>query len=416
MKTKSLITLTVAIFMIFQSCQEKKKPVFLTENEIQKTMTYSTLEDLQKANPDSVLKINLDNRGLKEIPAIVYTFPNLKELSLKGNEIESIQPDIKRLENLQAFDLSTNSMDRNKSFDQMRLVELAFVYKNNGETEQYEKIINDTEHLTATIAEEINADCATGWGRVIPPWEYSRTEIGFIPKKNAGDPDLIEVKSASDISPDLTLRDELLNINLAYLVCYDYPGKGQHDAFFGYNAAPIGPSSKINDKDFSFNQNFIVNESDEPALKSIPIFNGLGSGTEGVIMNCVIYNVSNKNDQKVAQVFESGKKGLDILNVATPAISIVSSIADEALRIIRSNHNNIEIHNVKLGLHFNDNGTDLQLRQGTYIAMNVPKCIDGQLFEFDWSNYEFNRTNGKLKGKGNTSIKQNYIVFTVTKK
>jgi|GEM_PF-4482747 len=416
MKSKCYTILPIIIIVLIGSCTPPKPKksicISLTEEELQKAKTYTTIEDLEKANPDSVFKIKLDSVGLTEIPDIVYRFPNLQKISLEGNEIKSIQPEIKQLD-LQSLQLTKSEVG---SLNNKTRIELAYIYKNNGEIEQYNQLINDTEHWTATVADELEAECVDFWGRPIPPWEYSRTEIGFVPTKNSGDPDLIEIKSASAIPPDLTLKDQLLNINLAYLVCYDYPAKGQHNAFFGYNASPIGASTKIDDKDFSFNQNFIVNESDEPALKSIPIFNGLGSGTEGVKMNCVVYNVSNKNDQKVAQVFNAGKKGLDILQIATPAVSIVSSLADEALKIIQANHNNIPIHNVELGLHFNDNGTDLQLRQGTYIAMSVPNCVEGHTLTFNWSDYTFNRTNGKLQKKNNSRIKQNYIVFTISKK
>lgn len=441
MKALSAILTLCFCLCLFDSCQQKRdqqKTTYLPVGESGQVRRFTTIRELETANPDSVFQIDLKDQGLKTIPSIVFSFSNLRELNLEGNEITHIPPSISKLQQLQELNLQENNIefvsneikdlrnlqsvlltDENEnagSYYSKKRLELAYIYKDLGEFAQYEQIMNDDKHLTASVEEEINAECTSPWGREIPPWEYSRTEIGFVPMKISGQPNGISVESATAITPDLTLKNKRVNVNLAYLVCYNYPGRGVHNAFFGYNASPIGTSTVIADKDFTFNQTFAVNESDEPALKAIPIFNGLGTGNEGVLIKCVVYNVSNKNDQKVTQVFESGKKGLDILNVATPAVSMVSGIADEAIKIIKSNHDNIPIHDVTLGLHFNNNGTDLQLRQGTYIVMNVPRCIEGQPFDFHWSDYQFDRTTGKLKGINDSPIRQNYLVFTITKK
>ena len=59
----------------------------------------------------SVTKVKLSNRGLNEIPTIVFQLPNLKQLDLSRNTICSLPRDILDMTQLEVLDLSKNFLE-----------------------------------------------------------------------------------------------------------------------------------------------------------------------------------------------------------------------------------------------------------------------------------------------------------------
>jgi Leucine-rich repeat (LRR) protein len=74
---------------------------------------YPKLEQVLKMHPDSVLYLDLSKRKLKSIPAIVYTFKNLKGLNVSKNGISELNDSIFLLKNLEELELGKNKF---KSF------------------------------------------------------------------------------------------------------------------------------------------------------------------------------------------------------------------------------------------------------------------------------------------------------------
>lgn len=369
--------------------------------------------------------IDLSNSKIDSIPPEFTSFKNLRTLYLDNSKVKYVPDELMGLDSLTSIQWSGTEFPISKDsilnqtwspnfisteFDEQTVAQAAYVYKKIGEDEVFSELISAYEPKEKLS--ELNRSCR----RTPKLWEYKRIEVGFIPKPKKGDEKIIGISSATSIEPDLTLRNKKLNFNLSYLRASDYPGKGLHNVFFGYNVTTIGSSPNPN-SEFSFNQNFQVQESDEPSLRSVPVFNGLSSGKDGVLINCSVVNVSNKNDETLSKVFQAGKDGLNILGIgqANPALKMVTGIADEALKLIKSSHENIPIHDIKLGLHFNHNGVDMQLREGSYVVLGIPNCINGLPYNFTWNNFEFNRETGKLQGKNGVKIDLNYLVFTVNK-
>ena len=71
-----------------------------------------TFFSLQEAmlHPDSVFKLTLSKKKLKEIPAQVFTFKNLQILNLSKNSLKEIPAIINQLQNLQDLNLSGNEI------------------------------------------------------------------------------------------------------------------------------------------------------------------------------------------------------------------------------------------------------------------------------------------------------------------
>ena len=63
------------------------------------------------ANPDKVYRLNLSKSKLREIPADVFRFKNLRELDMSRNRIDSIPPAIAELTHLSSLNLSANDLE-----------------------------------------------------------------------------------------------------------------------------------------------------------------------------------------------------------------------------------------------------------------------------------------------------------------
>lgn len=62
-------------------------------------------------NPDKVYRLNLSKTRMKDIPADVFKFKNLRELDLSRNRIDSIPAAIGDLQNLTSLNLSSNNLE-----------------------------------------------------------------------------------------------------------------------------------------------------------------------------------------------------------------------------------------------------------------------------------------------------------------
>ena len=81
----------------------------LEAEELKDVKTFFTLGEAL-AQPDSVLKLSLRGKKLKEIPAEVFTLRNLQVLILSKNHIKELPAAIENLKSLQELDLSNNDL------------------------------------------------------------------------------------------------------------------------------------------------------------------------------------------------------------------------------------------------------------------------------------------------------------------
>jgi len=81
----------------------------LEPEELKLVKTYFSLQDAL-LQPDSVIKLSLKGKKLKEIPPEVFTLNNLQVLILSKNQVKEIPADIAKLKSLQELDLSNNDL------------------------------------------------------------------------------------------------------------------------------------------------------------------------------------------------------------------------------------------------------------------------------------------------------------------
>lgn len=98
--------LSLLIFLIF--CQSTiANGQLLDSSALSQQKTFYSLQDAL-VNPDSVFKLNLSKKKLKEVPKEVFVFKNLQVLNLSKNSFKEIPQQIGDLKNLQDFNASNN--------------------------------------------------------------------------------------------------------------------------------------------------------------------------------------------------------------------------------------------------------------------------------------------------------------------
>lgn len=428
--------IAVCLFMLLvTSCSHCGHQRINLEAEEFESLDWSTSVSGKRSDILNTYKLDLSNQGLTEIPENVYRMENLIMLDLSGNSIQELPSELGRLHNLRSLNVSDNPITKvsteitslsqltdlisqpEEGYLQLEsnadytVLDEAIALLNLGEVDYAEGLLQ-SGYLKESYDEYQKLEC-----RSRPPYRYSNHQVGYITAGPTGFADIVE---ASAITSDPSLRNQRLNINLAFLRAYDYPGRGEHNAFIQFRCSTIGTNPGP-DQDFNYTRNFEVNENDAPALKSIQVFNGLFVGSDGIQFNCEVINISNKRDERIARIFGGLQDGMQILggNDINPAVGMVTDITETALNLVTKENENVQIHDIELGLHFNNNGVDLQLREGTYVIVNVPSCIDNTPFIWDWTKYKFDKSRGMfVKSSDNTPVllKFNYVVFTITKK
>jgi hypothetical protein len=235
--------------------------------------------------------------------------------------------------------------------------------------------------------------------------------FGFLPQKPAPGKEQ-QLVAAGDMEADSTLRNSRIKISLNRLRIASYPGGGTHNVLFDFyaNNQVSGGS-----EDVHFNAAFRVEDGSEAGLVGLPIFVGLGIGSEGVSFRCFTVNVKNDEDERFLSVLDSNvfKKGLQLAATAQPAIGPLSELAVGLTKAIASRHRNVPVQSFQMGLDFTGPRMGARLAQGDYVAVQIPMELRRV---WNWREWEYDPASGQILSSHDGSyIPFNYVVFGVTK-
>lgn len=243
------------------------------------------------------------------------------------------------------------------------------------------------------------------------PWMHAAHTFGFLPQKpEAGRERRIE--PAGEITPDETLQNARIKISLNRLRVAEYPGGGTHNILFDFYATNQVAGGN---EDVHFNSSFRVEDGSEAGVVGVPIFIGLGVGTEGASFRCYTVNVKNEEDERFLAVLDSNvfKRGLQLATTAQPAIGPLSELAVGLTKAIASRNRNVPVQNFQMGLDFKGSRMGARLAQGDYIAVQIPMEMRNV---WSWQSWEYDPASGEiLSAQDGSYIPFNYVVFGVTK-
>ncbi len=106
MKIKPGISLLI-ILLFFTKAEAQK---ILEPEELVRMPVYKSMEAARSVNPDSVFRLSLRGKKLKQIPAEVYQFKNLQWLDLSRNKLTELNDSIGLLLSLTELNLGYNKL------------------------------------------------------------------------------------------------------------------------------------------------------------------------------------------------------------------------------------------------------------------------------------------------------------------
>ncbi len=244
-----------------------------------------------------------------------------------------------------------------------------------------------------------------------PIYKYTEHSFGYIPKSTSSS-SLVDITDAGNIKADMSLQGALIKITLDRLRVYSYPGGGTHTILFDFYAQH--QVSQGESQDLHFTQNYRVREGGGAGISGYPVFIGLKVGNEGVSFKCSTVNVNNEDDQKILRFLGGDvfKNGIQLINAANPALPIVTGFATGIIEAFAHRNDNVAVQDFQLGLDFSGIATRAQLREGSYVAVQVQDAST-----WDWAQWVFKPSNGQIVSRQtpNKSISLNCVVFSVSR-
>jgi len=243
------------------------------------------------------------------------------------------------------------------------------------------------------------------------PYEHTECQIGYLPFVATPDNNLRDVQPSQSIQADSTLNR--IDVRLDRLRVYDYPGSGNHQVMFTFQA-DNSMTQALQKENVSFSQVYEAQEGEGAGVAGYPIFIGLNVGKQGAAFKGATINVKNDRDEKALNVLKSKEfqGGLTLLITAQPALSPFSALGTGIAEMVLSRNKNKKIHECYLGLDF-DNGAayGARLASGNYIVVQAPDN------EFRWENWGYDPINTRIVNKNNPTeiVPYNYVIFRVAR-
>jgi len=262
------------------------------------------------------------------------------------------------------------------------------------------------------IGRDVKYSSLFNFWKETPPHAFTDHAYGFIAPPRQGNSATLDIVDAGNMEADETLKNQRIKVTLDRLRVYDYPGKGEHTVlidFYGRHQT----STANQTEDLHFTQKYRALEGAGAGVRGFDIFVGLKVGDQGVSFKCYTVNVENKDDKKLLAFLDSDvfKKGLGLIEAFNPAIPVVSGLATGVIKMFAGRNDNVPVQDFHLGLDFSKGATGARLREGSYIAVQVPNEAD-----WDWSKWILKRSNNQVVSKADSSpIQLNYVVFRIDK-
>ncbi|TVZ49877.1 hypothetical protein JM82_0316 [Olleya sp. Hel_I_94] len=241
-------------------------------------------------------------------------------------------------------------------------------------------------------------------------WRGTEHAYGYIEVDNDSD-DYFNIRPATTIQPDNTLKNKQVNIKLGSLYTMNYPGWGRHNVLMHFKCK----HSKANSNEttlIEFEQKFKSREGEGAGNIGDFIFLGLRVPKNGMQFEIQTINVSNDSDDEALKVLESDtiKNGLDLANASFATLQPFTKMASGVLNLLLSRNKNKIVQQFTLGFDFDSNATDIaKLRLGTYVVAQVKRN------ELPWNDWIYQRSTGLVVNKDDNSIRlpYNHITFNV---
>lgn len=250
------------------------------------------------------------------------------------------------------------------------------------------------------------------WQNETEAYRHTECQIGYLPLVITPNSNLRDVQPAQSIQSDITLSR--INVRLDKLRVYDYPGGGNHEIMFTFQADNSIPQQASQKETLTFSQVYEAQEGEGAGVVGYPIFIGLNVGKQGAAFKAATINVKNDRDEEALSVLKSKEfqGGLTLLTTAQPALAPFSALGTGIAEMVLSRNENKKVHECYLGLDFDSGAAyGVRLAAGNYIVVQAPDS------EFQWEDWAYDPVNARIVKKSHHKdvVPYNYVIFRVTK-
>jgi hypothetical protein len=202
-----------------------------------------------------------------------------------------------------------------------------------------------------------------------------------------------------------------VDIRLDRLRIQEYPGSGVHEVMINFTAENhVGQTVEP----VSFHQTYRAPQGHMAGVVGYPVFLALHLGNAGAAFQCFTVNVKSEGDQEIIKLLKSTpfQSGLSLLDTAQPALKPFTELGLGLAEMFANRNTGAKVQEFYLGLDFKPMATGVALREGSYIAVQVPKVPT-----INWDEWVFSMVSGAIVSKTNDqeTIPYNYLVFRVTR-
>jgi hypothetical protein len=236
--------------------------------------------------------------------------------------------------------------------------------------------------------------------------------FGYLPSDQHS-ADFVPLTAAASTTADESLRDGRVVIRLDRLHAASYPGGGTHEVLFEFTARHHVEEGA---QDARFTTTGRVREGESAAIVGYPIFVGLGVGPEGLAFACRTLNVRNDDDLSLLGVLNTGafKAGLRLASTLQPAVAPLAELVLAVTTTVGKRRANAVVQDFRLGLDFEQTAMGARLREGTYLAVQIPPTLQ---LAWEWSEWVLDRARGQLVHADDHSvpIPYNFVAVSVSR-
>lgn len=246
------------------------------------------------------------------------------------------------------------------------------------------------------------------WDR---PWSHTGHTLGYLAPADPAS-EVQPLQHASAVVPDDTLKNARVKITLDNFYVAAYPGLGTHSILLQFY---IHNQVKDKGEHLYFNLLCSARDGDHATVHGAPLFQGLNVGLEGIVLGVYAVNIQSSGDEKLLSFLKGDlfKEGLKLLTTIQPATALFSS-AMHHLTTQVAQHYKSKVLELKLGLDFSKITSRYQLKEGSYIAVQLRER-DPNIWM--WDEWVYQKKSGLVVSKANMKrrIPHNYFIFSISR-
>lgn len=226
---------------------------------------------------------------------------------------------------------------------------------------------NDLVSLVASDATTDSLETVVRDSSLLRPWKYTSVATAHV------EPGTSKPVPADTVESDRSMMGKTFNLKIDSIYAADFPGFGEHEISVRWGAKHHIKNEAATDP-VVFNQNFLVRDGMANSFVGAAAFLDLLAPPTGVGFELVVTYLKNKTAERFLKFFkaDSVQSGLKMIQSINPAVGQVTNLATGVMESVLDRNWGREFYKAQVGMDFQDGGSGVRLRPGSYIIAQTP--------------------------------------------